>query len=105
MKESWDKGLAFTLEEEGGYSSGGNDPGGETNYGISKRYHPDVDIKNLTVDQASGIYHTEYWDAMKCDDLPYPLDIVVFDSSVNPGTGATGRFLAISQDWRDLIFF
>jgi hypothetical protein len=105
MKENFDKAIAFTLAHEGGYSDNKNDPGGETNFGICKRYHTNVDIKNLTKDKAAVIYHTEYWNAMGCDDLPSPLDIVVFDCAVNPGNGRAAGYLKLSQDWRDILFY
>ena len=39
-----------TLEEEGGYVNDSTDKGGETNFGISKRAYPDLDIFNLKED-------------------------------------------------------
>ena len=46
--------LAFSLKWEGNYEPAGTgDPGGETKWGISKRAYPDLDIANLTADQAS----------------------------------------------------
>ena len=50
--DTFQKALAFTLKWEGGYSNNHNDKGGETRYGISKKAFPDVDIENLTLDQA-----------------------------------------------------
>lgn len=47
---------------EGGYSNSPMDLGGETKYGISKRSYPNLDIENLTVDQAIIIYTRDYWD-------------------------------------------
>jgi hypothetical protein len=44
----FDEIIEVVLEHEGGYVNDPKDPGGETNYGIAKRSHPDVDIKNLT---------------------------------------------------------
>ena len=44
------------ISHEGGYSNDAKDPGGETNFGISKRAYPQVDIKNLTRDAAKQIY-------------------------------------------------
>ena len=37
--------IPIVLENEGGYVDDPNDPGGETNFGISKRSYPNVDIK------------------------------------------------------------
>jgi lysozyme family protein len=42
----FDQIIDKVLKHEGGYVNDPNDPGGETNYGISKRAYPDVDIKN-----------------------------------------------------------
>ena len=50
-----------TLENEGGYVNDPDDPGGETNFGISKRSYPNVDIRNLTVEGASAIYLRDFW--------------------------------------------
>ena len=43
------------LEHEGGYVNDPKDLGGETKYGITKRFYPDIDIKNLTIEQAKDI--------------------------------------------------
>ena len=40
--------VARVLTREGGYVNHKDDPGSETNMGISLRAHPDEDIKNLT---------------------------------------------------------
>ena len=53
--------IPITLENEGGYVWDKNDPGGETKYGISKHSYPNVDIKNLTVEQAKEIYLRDFW--------------------------------------------
>jgi lysozyme family protein len=78
---------------EGGYVNDPQDPGGETKYGISKRAHPTVDIKNLTLAQAKEIYCWSYWMPAQCDKLPYPLNAYVFDAAVNQGVGAAIRML------------
>lgn len=46
---------------EGGYVNNPMDSGGETKYGISKRSYPNIDIKNLTIEQTVNIYHEDYW--------------------------------------------
>lgn len=53
--------IPIILENEGGYVWDKNDPGGETKYGISKHSYPNVDIKNLTVEQAKEIYLRDFW--------------------------------------------
>lgn len=112
MNETKAKALAFTLGKEGGLSNNPNDPGAETYKGISRHYWPNwdgwqyVDAGNF--DEAEkhveDFYTVNFWNAMHCDDLPYPFDLIAFDSAVNPGPGATAKFLALSQNWRDVLF-
>lgn len=66
----FEKAVLFVLENEGGCVYDKSDPGGETKYGISKRSHPNVDIKNLSLDDAKKIYYCEYWLKGKCGDIP-----------------------------------
>ena len=54
---------------EGGYTLDPKDPGGETNWGISKRAYPSIDIKNLTREGAKEIYKRDYWDRAQCDKI------------------------------------
>ncbi|MFZ2306849.1 MAG: glycosyl hydrolase 108 family protein [Rhodoferax sp.] len=76
---------AFTrlLGHEGGYVNHPADPGGETNWGISKRSYPAVDIKNLTRDQAKAIYRRDFWDPL--GDAPAAVKFQAFDFAVNSG--------------------
>lgn len=85
--------LKFVLEHEGGYVNDPKDPGGETKWGIAKRYHPNLDIKNLTPQQATEIYYNEYWAPSRCAGLQYPLCLVVFDTAVNMGTSQALKYL------------
>jgi lysozyme family protein len=78
---------------EGGYVWHPNDPGGETNFGISKRSYPQEDIKGMTLDRAKAIYKRDYWDKAKCSRLPKGVDFDVFDTAVNSGVGRAAIFL------------
>ena len=78
---------------EGGYSNNSQDKGGETNFGISKRSYPQLDIKALTLDAAKAIYKRDYWDQAQCDSLPPTLAYLIFDAAVNSGIGQSIRFL------------
>ena len=74
-----------TLKHEGGYVNDPKDLGGETNMGITKRFYPDLDIKNLTKEDAIKIYYKDYWVKNKVDDLPSRLKHIYFDMCVNQG--------------------
>ena len=89
---------------EGGYANDPNDPGGETNYGISKRSYPDLDIKNLSLSNAISIYKRDYWDANSLDTVPLPLCIVMLDGYVNHGPRVMKPLIAAAKgNWKALI--
>lgn len=85
--------IKFVLDAEGGYTNDPADPGGETKYGIDKRSHPEVNIKELTVDEAKDIYFTEYWTKFKCEQFPKPVGEVYFDCCVNTGAKQSNKFI------------
>lgn len=73
------------IGHEGGYVNDPRDPGGETKFGISKRSYPNVNIADLTVEDARAIYLSDYWGKLRADELPPPLDEFLFDFAVNSG--------------------
>jgi len=85
--QSFERALAFVLAKEGGYVNDPSDPGGETNYGISKRAYPDLDIKALTLEDAKAIYWTDYWSAAGCGMYLDGFGGFIFDTAVNQGVG------------------
>jgi lysozyme family protein len=89
----FDQAFDKLISHEGGYSNNPADPGGETQYGISKRSYPDVDIKALTLESAKAIYKRDFWDRAQCDGLPPAVAFQVFDAAVNSGIGQSIRFL------------
>lgn len=85
-----------TIALEGGYVDDPDDAGGETKYGISKRSHPDVDIKNLTIEQAEEIYKSNEWAKLHCDsyqNIQYRWKL--FDIAVNQGMGTAQAFIPL----------
>jgi lysozyme family protein len=90
---SFDSTMAHVFKWEGGYVNDEDDPGGETNYGISKRAHPDVDIANLTEDEAKEIYRREYWEPACCYALPERLAAFHMDFAVNAGVRRANKTL------------
>lgn len=89
----FEKAVELVLKHEAGYVNNPKDPGGETNFGIAKRSYPNVDIKNLTRDQAKAIYKRDFWDAIQCDKLPAVVAVQVFDAAVNSGSVNAVRWL------------
>jgi lysozyme family protein len=81
------------LKHEGGFVDDPDDLGGMTKYGISKRSHPNVDIKNLSKDEAVGIYYKDYWKPSKADNLHSDIQATYFDMVVNMGQGNAVRVL------------
>jgi lysozyme family protein len=90
---NFDKAIEVILKHEGGYINHVDDPGGETNFGITKRSYPDLDIKNLTMNQAKQIYERDYWKANKIDKYPPFIRLQMFDMCVNMGAGNAGKVL------------
>jgi len=81
------------LGNEGGYSNNAADPGGETNWGISKRSYPNVDIKNLTREGAKAIYCADFWNRIHADQLHPAVAFQAFDFAVNSGIEEAVRAL------------
>jgi lysozyme family protein len=96
VQEDFRDAVEFVLEQEGGYTLDPNDPGGETKFGISKKAYPNLDIKNLTREDAIEIYQRDYWKPCRCDDLPRHFAFIVFDSAVNQGPRVAIRLLQIA---------
>jgi lysozyme family protein len=82
------------IGHEGGYTEGKDDPGGETKFGISKRSYPDLDIRNLTLEDARAIYLRDFWNVIDgADTFEGSLMFQVFDMAVNSGPGNAIRCL------------
>ena len=93
--QSFEDSFRRTLGFEGGYSP--SDANGyEVNKGINAEWHPDVDIKNLTDDQARAIYKNEYWDAIGADNLDPKIRGMAFDTAVIAGPAKAKELLSQS---------
>lgn len=78
---------------EGAQTNDEHDTGGITKFGISKKAYPNEDIENLTLTKAKLLYKRDYWDKIKGDELPAPLDMFMFDAAVNQGVEAAVKML------------
>lgn len=87
------------------YSNRKDDDGGPTNFGIThltytgwlddhKKPHRGVcecgnpehaDVRLITEEEVQAIYFERYWSAARCQEFPWPLSMLVFDSAVNQG--------------------
>lgn len=103
MTEKFDRVLAFTLKWEGGYTANPKDPGGATKYGISQRAFPDVNIEDLTLDQAKQFYRERYWEAINGDERPFHEALAVFDFAVHSGVHRALNFWAETQDVEEYV--
>lgn len=74
-----------------------------TKYGIAASAYPNLDIENLTLEQARDIRKRKYWDASKCDSLPWEWALCVYDCAINQGEGA--EELLAKHSGNDVIEF
>lgn len=85
--------IAFVLQQEGGYVADLGDGAGPTNFGISHRSYPALDIQALTEAEAVAIYRRDFWDAIHLDLLPAPVGVGMLDAACNHGPGTAVRLL------------
>ena len=86
--------VPIILKWEGGLHTDPNDPGGTTNFGISQRAYPNLNISTLTVTDAEQIYYNDYWLASGCKLMPSGnLDLFLFNFSVTSGVAEAIRCL------------
>jgi len=103
MKQNFEQSLKMLLHHEGGYVWHPEDPGGETNLGVTRAVYEqwvgrqvmDGEMKRLTVADVAPIYKTNYWDKIKGDDpmMPSGLDFAAFDWGVNSGVGRPAKVI------------
>jgi lysozyme family protein len=83
--------IDLVLRHEGGLVNDPQDPGGLTNFGISKKSYPDLDISNLTRAQAGSIYQRDFWTPTMAAQTDQRLANCMLDCRVNQGPGVEGR--------------
>jgi lysozyme family protein len=101
----FDEAFEKLIGNEGSYSGNSNDSGNwtggkissgtlkGTKYGISAASYPSIDIKNLTLEQAKGIYIKDYWNKLGLDRLPPEMAFDMFDTAVNSGVSRAIKLL------------
>lgn len=98
--------LAAVLKYEGGWSDDPQDPGGATQKGVTLavfshwlgRQATKPELRAISDTDLSAIYRSLYWNAVHADALPAGVDLVVFDTAVNSGTGRAAKLLQGAVD-------
>lgn len=97
MSDDFNTYVNRVLGSEGGYVNHPNDPGGETNWGITKRtalssgYHGSM--HSMTKAQAIEIYRKQFWERYQLNRLDGAISFQVFDAAINHGWGNAVRML------------
>lgn len=92
---TFENAMEFVFKEEGIHSNDPADPGGDTWFGISRIANPDMPWPP-TKEQAMARYRAQYWDACRCDNFPWEVALLVFDTAVQHGTGFAMRALQMA---------
>jgi lysozyme family protein len=106
----FNKAFDRVIGHEGGFTDDPDDRGnwtggaigvGElkgTKFGLSAMTYPDVDIKNLTVEQAKVIYKRDWWDKIGLDKMRPAMQYQFFDAAINHGTHNAAKMLQRAVD-------
>lgn len=102
--KAFDLGIAFALQEEGGYVDDPRDSGGATLQGVTQVAYdtwrdiqrlPRRDVRMMTDAEKLAIYHDNYWLPGQCERLPVIVSVAHFDWTVNHGV--LGAFKTLQQ--------
>lgn len=101
MISNFMRSLGMVLKSEGGFTTDTRDRGnllpdgrpGSTNLGVTQANwesyvgHPVKwsEMRTLTPELVAPFYKRRYWDLVRGDELPSPVDYVMFDFAVNAG--------------------
>lgn len=100
---NFDTAFERLIGHEGGYSTDAKDPGNwtggrpgvgamhGTKYGIAANTYPDIDIQNLTLDQAKAIYRRDWYAKIGADEIDGAIVFQIWDFAVNAGMSTSKR--------------
>jgi lysozyme family protein len=102
---NFDQAFDRLIGHEAGYSIDSRDPGNwtggrpnvgtllGTKFGIAANTYPDLDIKNLTLEQSKAIYYRDWWLKTGADQIDGAIVFQMWDFAVNAGMGTAKRAL------------
>lgn len=105
IRVTFDQAFARLINVEKGFSNDAKDPGNwtggrvgvgvllGTKYGIAANTYPDLDIKNLTLDQAKAIYYRDWWLKAGGDTLDSAILYQLWQFAVLAGMSTAKRCL------------
>ena len=93
---SFETSINRILGLEGGLVDNPNDPGGLTQWGISQRSYPNLDIRALTREQAIALFKRDFWEVIQGDSFPDSVGYQLLDFAVNSSVGTAIRALQTS---------
>lgn len=100
--DEFDQAFAYVFLNEKGFVDDSVDPGGATNFGVTRdlltRYRGAQctvqDVKNLTESEAKAVIKWAFWDPMKLDQLKsLPIKTAILDMAVNHGEGTATKMV------------
>ena len=82
---NFDECFAALIAHEGDFADLENDPGGKTRFGVTEAVARAAgyggDMRQLPLSLAKAIYRSQYWDAVRGDELPDGVRYYVFDAA------------------------
>lgn len=86
---NFDECFAALIAHEGDFADLEHDPGGKTRYGVTEAVARGAgftgDMHKLPLSLAKTIYRSQYWDAVRVDELPDGVRYYVFDAAAASG--------------------
>lgn len=94
---SFDEAFRRLIGHEGGYSNDKRDPGNwtggkvgvgilkGTKFGLAANTYPTLDIKNISLAQAKGIYKKDWWDKLGANGMHSAIVFQLWDFAINAG--------------------
>jgi len=101
MSDRFQRAFELLAVHEGGYVDHPADPGGATNRGVTQRVYnawrsrrglAPRSVRLIADDEVQAIYHSQYWQAIRADQMPEGVGYCVFDAAVNSGPAPAVRW-------------